>query len=161
MTQLCCDQRAGEAGGTARGGGDRARTDAFRYAPRAQGPGLHRCGLRRRGLLLGLGGLAFLLAIQLPGLLELYRFVPLVGLGATVRFAPVAALALGLVAGHALEVAPLRARLAGVAVLLPLIGGALYPPGPPALEDDAPAHHSGHTRLACLAGQACAHRIQV
>ncbi len=82
--------------------------------------------LKGRALVLGLGCVAFLLAIQLPGLLDLYRFVPTVGLGATVRFAPVAALFLGLLAGDALETAARAPRLGAGAILLVLCGGMLF-----------------------------------
>ncbi len=83
--------------------------------------------LARRRLVLGLGCVAFALAIELPGILELYRFLPVVGLGATVRFAPVAALFLGLLAGEALESAGRRARVAAAAILVLLSVGSLVP----------------------------------
>lgn len=71
-------------------------------------------GLRRRGLVIGVGAVALALALGVPGVLELYRQLPLVGLGDTVRFAPVAALMVGLLAGEGLERADLRARLLGL-----------------------------------------------
>jgi hypothetical protein len=85
--------------------------------------------LPRRALVAALGVLAFLLAIELPGLLDLYRFVPTVGLGATVRFAPVAALFLGLLAGEALEQAGRAPRWAAAA-LLALGSAAVLAPAP-------------------------------
>ncbi len=95
--------------------------------------------LARRPLVVGLGGVAFLLAIELPGILELYRFLPVVGLGATVRFAPVAALFLGLLAGEALENAGRRSRVAAAAILALLIIGSLVP------RDRLPAFFPGRT----------------
>ena len=76
--------------------------------------------LRMRGVIALLGGLAFALALGLPGVLELYRQLPLVGLGDTVRFAPVAALMVGLLAGAGLE-APWRARLFGLVPALAVV----------------------------------------
>lgn len=79
--------------------------------------------LGHRRLALGLGATAFLLSVHLPGLLEVYRFVPFVGLGATVRFAPVGALMLGLLAGDALQCSTRAARTAALCVFLPLLVG--------------------------------------
>jgi len=70
--------------------------------------------LERRGLIAGLGAVSFALAIGLPGCVELYRQLPVIGLGDTVRFAPVAVLMIGLLAGEGLEHAGLRERLAAV-----------------------------------------------
>lgn len=70
-----------------------------------------RTALRGRGLVIGIGGVAMGLALGVPGLLELYRQLPLVGLGDTVRFAPVGALMVGLLAGEGLERADAKARL--------------------------------------------------
>ena len=92
-------------------------------------------GLRRRGLLLWGGLLSFLLAVEVPGLLDLYRFMPLVGLGATVRLAVVSSLFLGLLAGHALERASFAPRLVAVLALIPLVGLAILDEGPPPLRD--------------------------
>ena len=94
--------------------------------------------LGRRRLVLGLGLVAFVLAIQLPGMLELYRFVPVVGLGATVRLAPVAALMLGLLAGDALQSAPRAARTAAACVLVPLLVGVFVERGSAPLPDSVP-----------------------
>jgi len=94
--------------------------------------------LRRRGLVLGLGVCAFLLSIQLPGLLEVYRFVPFVGLGATVRFAPVGALMLGLLAGNAVESSTRAARTAAFFVFLPILAGVLMGDRAPALSSNVP-----------------------
>ncbi|MEW6074105.1 MAG: hypothetical protein AB1726_16100, partial [Planctomycetota bacterium] len=64
-----------------------------------------------------------------PGLLELWRLVPGVGLGDPVRLMAVASLALGLAAGEALQAAPRASRAAALLVLLPLAGAALWPRG--------------------------------
>ncbi len=90
-------------------------------------------GLRGRRLWLALGAIAFLLSIELPGLLDLYRFVPLVGLGATVRLASVGSLALGLLAGEGLQRAPSASRIAAATILAPLVAlslGAWSAPSP-------------------------------
>lgn len=76
--------------------------------------------LRMRGVVVGVGALALALALGLPGVLELYRQLPLVGLGDTVRFAPVAALMVGLLAGAGLE-ASWRARLFGLVPVLAVV----------------------------------------
>ena len=94
--------------------------------------------LRRRGLVLGTGVVAFLLAVELPGLLDAYRFLPLVGLGATVRLAVVSSLFLGLLAGEALEHSSRSQRVTGVLVLLPLVALGLRDQVPHALPDTLP-----------------------
>ena len=86
--------------------------------------------LVRRGLVATIGVLAFLLSIELPGLLEVYRFVPLVGLGATVRLAVVGSLFLGLLAGEALESAPRAAKVSAAAILGLGLAGLLWPRAP-------------------------------
>ncbi len=91
--------------------------------------------LSRRGIIVGLGVVMFLLAIELPGLLDLYRFVPVVGLGATVRCASVSALMLGLLAGDALESAGRLARVVSVASLFALSASVLHDPGPAPLAE--------------------------
>lgn len=78
--------------------------------------------LGRRSLVSLLALFSFGLCIELPGLLELYRFVPLVGLGDTVRFASVGALMLGLLAGEGLERSSRAARVAAALIFLPLLG---------------------------------------
>lgn len=83
--------------------------------------------LLRRRLVLGLALVSFLLALRVPGLLELYRFVPVVGLGDTIRLMSVASLALGLLAGEALQSAPRASRLAAAAPLALLVGASLFP----------------------------------
>lgn len=82
--------------------------------------------LRRRGWILAMGAISFALAVGLPGALELYRQIPLIGLGDTVRFAPVAALMLGLLAGEGLERANLSARLASVSGLVAVLAVAWF-----------------------------------
>ncbi len=88
-----------------------------------------------RRLALGIGLVALLLVLRSPGLLELKQRLPVVGLGATVRLAPVSALFLALVAADALAAAGPWARRAGVALCaglalvlaLPAGGSALAP----------------------------------
>jgi hypothetical protein len=76
--------------------------------------------MRRRGLVAGLGLFALLLTIEVPGLLDVVRYVPLVGLGATVRLGAVASLMLALLAGDALQSAPRACRYAAAMALVPL-----------------------------------------
>jgi len=90
--------------------------------------------LRRRALICGLAVVSFLLAIELPFLVDLYRFVPVVGLGATVRCASVSALMLGLLAGDALESSGRLARSAACVTLAVFVGGLLFDGGPPPME---------------------------
>ena len=71
-------------------------------------------GLGRRTTCMVLGVGALLLALRAPGLSDLYRQIPLIGLGAGVRLALVSALCLSLLAGEALERAPRPARIAAV-----------------------------------------------
>ncbi|MCP3916731.1 MAG: YfhO family protein [bacterium] len=61
-----------------------------------------------------LGAFAFALAVGFPGIVELWRALPLVGGAATERAAPVAALAAALLAGDGLQRARTPARVAGV-----------------------------------------------
>lgn len=95
--------------------------------------------LRRRGLVIALGLCAWLLCLRIPGLLELWRRVPLVGLGDTARFGATSALLLALMAGDALQSATRLARSAA-AIGLALAVGAIFftwqpAPGPqPELE---------------------------
>jgi|GEM_PF-1587557 len=74
----------------------------------------------RRVFVVGLF-LAWFLAQRAPGLLELKRLVPAVGLGATVRLAPVAALGLALLAAEAWQVGRRRERVLGAALVLALL----------------------------------------
>ena len=90
--------------------------------------------MRRLVLLLGFGSLA--LVVGAPGLLDLYRHVPLVGLGDTVRFAVVSSLMLGLLAGEGLERAGLKARM-GACVLVAGCFAATVLVGSPAPEPDS------------------------
>ena len=90
--------------------------------------------LARRRLALALAPLGLLLAIELPGLLELWRLVPVAGLGDTVRLMSVASLLIGLLAGEALQAAPRAGRVAALLVLVTLTGGVLFPRGVPALD---------------------------
>lgn len=81
--------------------------------------------LRKQGLVLVLGLLAFGLVLRVPGLLDLKQRVPLVGLGATVRLAAVSGLLLSLLAGAGLQ-ALQRGLLAGQrGAALGLLLGAL------------------------------------
>ncbi len=84
--------------------------------------------LRRRGLVLVTTAVAWWLALRAPGLLELKQQLPLVGLGATVRLAPVAALGLALLAAEGWQHTQWRARsLALVAVATVALPLALPP----------------------------------
>ena len=94
--------------------------------------------LRRRGLVVVLGLVAWLLCLRVPGLLDAYRRVPVVGLSATVRFGVVSALFLSLLAGDALERAPRLARGAAVAVGAALFLVLAWEVPPPAVEAGAP-----------------------
>ncbi|MDF1801075.1 MAG: hypothetical protein P1V81_18045 [Planctomycetota bacterium] len=88
--------------------------------PSALEPGqlpVPRPGLTRFGLVLGLAVVSLGLALGVPGLVELYRQVPLIGLGDTVRFASVSALMVALLAGEGLEHARGGARTVAVLVL--------------------------------------------
>lgn len=80
-----------------------------------------------RRWIVGIGLVAWLLALRAPGVLEVYQRVPVVGLGATVRAASVSSLMLGLLAGEALQTPRLFGRVAagGTVVLLAL--GVLLP----------------------------------
>ena len=87
--------------------------------------------LPSRGLYLALGFGALALVLQTPGLLELKRWLPLVGLGATVRAAVVSSLFLSLLAGEAFDCASRVTRLwAGVA-MLGVAGALLISSNPP------------------------------
>lgn len=100
--------------------------------------------LRGRSWIVAIGGVALLLALRAPGVLEVYQRVPVVGLGATVRAASVSSLMLGLLAGEALDTRRLFGRLAAgltlvllsVAVLLPGAGDELDPSVPRGPEVD-------------------------
>ncbi len=65
-----------------------------------------------------MGAVAWAVAAELPGLVDLWRWLPLVGLAAPARAACVAALLLALLAGRGLEVARPAARWAAACVLL-------------------------------------------
>jgi membrane protein YfhO len=82
--------------------------------------------LRRRGVILGLGAASLLLALRAPGVLDLYRFVPLAGLAATVRLSVVSSLMLSLLAGEGLERASRTARVASVSAIACLLAFCLY-----------------------------------
>lgn len=89
-------------------------------SPRAHG------GLRRVAWIGGMGFLALALALRLPGLVDAYRWLPWIGMGATVRAASVSALFLGLLAAHALEHATRAARVAAAALVTCFAAFALY-----------------------------------
>lgn len=84
--------------------------------------------LRRRRLVIPVGAVAFLLCLETPGLLDAYRHVPLVGLGATQRFGAVSSLFIALLAAEGLQAAPRAARLAAGMTLALLVLGALREP---------------------------------
>jgi hypothetical protein len=91
--------------------------------------------LARRRLAIALGLVALLLAIEAPGVLDVYRHLPLVGLGATERFAAVSALMIALLGAEALQAAPRASRLAAALALAGIGAGALWPAAePPARE---------------------------
>jgi hypothetical protein len=111
--------------------------------------------LAHRAWIAGLGVVALLLALRAPGLVAIYHRVPLVGLCAPARLAPVAALMLALLAGEAFECAPRMARTASAGALA-LVLGALcafapsaprYAPIDAAEELDAPDGIVNYTRL--------------
>jgi len=81
--------------------------------------------LRRRGEVLLLGVGALLLALETPGVVDLWRWLPLVGLAAPARAACVAALFLSLAAGAALERSGSLARAGAFGGVL-LVGGFLF-----------------------------------
>lgn len=86
-------------------------------------------GLRRRGLVAGLGVLALVLALGAPGASELFGLVPLFGLGATARLAVVSSLFLGLLAGEGLERAGRVERVAAAGALALLLVAAIVGAG--------------------------------
>ncbi|MCC6408286.1 MAG: hypothetical protein IT453_14070 [Planctomycetes bacterium] len=83
------------------------------FSPRAALAG----GARRLGLAAVIGFVALGLALRLPGLADAYRYLPVVGMGATVRLASISALFLGLLAAHALERSSRAARIAAAGVV--------------------------------------------
>ncbi|MCE9593051.1 MAG: YfhO family protein [Planctomycetes bacterium] len=92
------------------------------FSPRAVFVG----GMRRAALVSVVGLLALALALRLPGLADVYRYVPVVGMSATVRAASVSALFLGLLAAQALERSSRAARIAAALVVACFAGFALY-----------------------------------
>jgi hypothetical protein len=99
--------------------------------------------LLRRRLLLALAVIGFLLALRMPGLLELWRLVPVVGLGDTIRLMSVASLAIGLLAGEALQAAPRASRLTAAAPLALLVGATLLPDRLESLDPSIPVEAVG------------------
>lgn len=85
------------------------------------------CEFPRRAWVLALGLGAWLLAVDQPVALGLFRQLPGIGLAETGRCAVVSALMLSLLAGAALERAPRAARLAAGLVLLVQAGALLVP----------------------------------
>ena len=81
--------------------------------------------LRRRGEVILLGVGALLLSLEIPGVVDLWRWLPLVGLAAPARAACVAALFLSLAAGAALERSGSLARTGAFGGVL-LVGGFLF-----------------------------------
>ncbi len=75
-------------------------------------------GLARRPLIVGLAAVALLSVLAAPGIADLWRALPLVGLGATARFGAVSALGLALLAGEGLERSERPGRVAAVALAL-------------------------------------------
>ncbi|MFT6362941.1 MAG: hypothetical protein ACJAZ8_001351 [Planctomycetota bacterium] len=95
-------------------------------------------GLRMRRLILVLGFGSLALVVGAPGLLDLYRHVPLVGLGDTVRFAVVSSLMLGLLAGEGLERAGLKARIGACVLVAGCFAATVLVGSPPPEPDSAP-----------------------
>jgi hypothetical protein len=95
--------------------------------------------MRHRRLVLAATAVAFWLALRAPGLLELKQQLPLVGLGATVRLAPVAALGLALLAGEGWQSSGRRARLLALAAVAAVALPTLRPPALDVREAVAPA----------------------
>jgi len=91
---------------------------------------------RRERWLLGLGAGSWLLGVSAPGVVDLWRWLPLVGLGAPQRAASCAALFLALGAGGVLERSRPAARAAGLGafVALALVSFARAPAAPLAPE---------------------------
>ena len=88
-------------------------------------------GLRMRRLIVVLGFGALGLVVGVPGVLDLYKLVPLIGLGDTVRFAVVSSLMFGLLAGEGLERAGAKARFAALAVAAGLFAATALTGGAP------------------------------
>jgi len=88
--------------------------------------------LRRRGLVLVTTAVAWWLALRAPGLLELKQQLPLVGLGATVRLAPVAALGLALLAAEGWQHTSMRARVFALVAVATVALPLALPPSNPA-----------------------------
>jgi hypothetical protein len=76
--------------------------------------------LRGRGVLIVGTALAWWLAQRAPGLLELKQQIPKIGLGATVRLAPVAALGIALLAAEGWQVSKRSGRVLGMVGVLAL-----------------------------------------
>ena len=95
--------------------------------------------LRHRRWITPAAVISLLLCLEAPGVLDLYRHLPLVGLGATARLGSVSALLLALLAAEALQSAPRAARATAALTLALLGGGALLDGGPPPAEGLGPA----------------------
>jgi hypothetical protein len=96
--------------------------------------------LRGRGLLAVVAGTCVLLSLKAPGVHELVTLIPFVGMGDTVRIAPLAALAVALLAGEGLEHAARGARAAAVLTVgLLVVGVHVLGPEPPTPPDAPPA----------------------
>jgi hypothetical protein len=98
---------------------------------------------------------ALLLALRAPGVVSIFARLPVIGLLAPARLAPVAALMLALLAGEAFECAPRAARAASAGALALSLGALCafapsareYAPLDPAEELDAPDGIVNYTRL--------------
>ncbi len=109
-----------------------------------------RLALRRRRLLVGLALVSWFLTLRIPGLLELYRYVPLVGLGDTVRFGAVSALSLALLAGGALEHVPRTPWRAAAAVTAACVAAIAWEQPPEPLPPDVAPQTEEDERLGFL-----------
>ncbi len=77
-----------------------------------------RTGMARRGVVLGIGVVSLALCLELPGILDLFRQLPEVGLGQPGRLGAVSALMIALLAGDALTSATRSARVAAVSLIV-------------------------------------------
>ncbi|MFT5284667.1 MAG: hypothetical protein ACI8TQ_000824 [Planctomycetota bacterium] len=77
-----------------------------------------RTALARRGVVLGIGLVSLSLCLELPGLHDVFRQLPVVGLGQPARMGTVSALMLALLAADGLSAATRSARVAAVVLFL-------------------------------------------
>jgi hypothetical protein len=105
--------------------------------------------LKRRTLVLAVGAGAWLLALRMPGIRELFALLPGVGLSATARVGVVSSLMLSLLAGEALQAASRPACLIAAGCgLVWMLSCAFLPPAPALPVDSS----SDSSELAGLVG---------